>query len=55
MPGKVNPVIAEAALQAGMQARAAGALVAETAAAGTLQINECLPLLAASLLTRSHC
>jgi aspartate ammonia-lyase len=50
MPGKVNPVIAEAALQAGMQARAAGALVAEAAAAGTLQINECLPLLAAALL-----
>jgi aspartate ammonia-lyase len=50
MPGKVNPVIAEAALQAGIQARAAGALVAEAAAAGTLQINECLPLLAASLL-----
>ena len=50
MPGKVNPVIAEAALQAGMQARAAGALVTEAAAAGTLQINECLPLLAASLL-----
>ena len=50
MPGKVNPVIAEAALQAGMQARSAGALVTEAAAAGTLQINECLPLLAASLL-----
>jgi aspartate ammonia-lyase len=50
MPGKVNPVIVEAALQAGMQARAAGALVAEAAAAGTLQINEGLPLLAASLL-----
>ena len=50
MPGKVNPVIAEAVLQAGMQARADGALVAEAAGAGTLQINECLPLLAASLL-----
>ncbi len=50
MPGKVNPVLAEAAQQAGMQARAAGALVAEAASAGTLQINEFLPLLAASLL-----
>jgi aspartate ammonia-lyase len=50
MPGKVNPVIAEAAQQAGIQARAAGALVTEAAAAGTLQINECLPLLAAALL-----
>jgi aspartate ammonia-lyase len=50
MPGKVNPVIAEAAQQAGMLARAAGTLVAEAAAAGTLQINECLPLLATSLL-----
>ena len=50
MPGKVNPVLAEAALQAGLLARAQGALVAEAAAAGTLQINECLPLLAAALL-----
>jgi aspartate ammonia-lyase len=50
MPGKVNPVLAEAALQAGLQARAEGTLVAEAAAAGTLQINECLPLLAAALL-----
>lgn len=50
MPGKVNPVIAEAALQAALLARAQGALVAEAAAAGTLQINECLPLLAAALL-----
>ncbi|TAN38889.1 MAG: aspartate ammonia-lyase [Verrucomicrobia bacterium] len=50
MPGKINPVIAEATVQAGMQARAAGALVAEVAASGTLQINEYLPLLAASLL-----
>ena len=50
MPGKVNPVIAEAVLQAGMRARADGVLVAEAAGAGTLQINECLPLLAAALL-----
>ena len=33
-----------------MLARAQGAVVAEAAAAGTLQINECLPLLAAALL-----
>lgn len=50
MPGKVNPVLLEAAVQAGMRARAEGGLVAEAAGAGTLQINEWLPLIAVSLL-----
>ena len=50
MPGKVNPVICEAAIQAGMRARADCALVTEAVAHGTLQINEYLPLVADSML-----
>ena len=46
MPGKVNPVICEAVIQAGMRARSSCALVAEAASHGTLQINEYLPLVA---------
>jgi aspartate ammonia-lyase len=51
MPGKVNPVICEAVMQAGMKARSFCALVAEAAARGSLQINEFMPLLADSLLS----
>jgi aspartate ammonia-lyase len=50
MPGKINPVILEAVIQAGTKAIADDGLVTTAAAAGTLQINEFLPLLAASLL-----
>jgi len=46
MPGKVNPVICEAVIQAGMRARSSCALVGEAASHGTLQINEYLPLVA---------
>lgn len=51
MPGKVNPVILESVIQAGMKARAECALVAEAVGEGSLQINEFLPLIADSLLT----
>ena len=50
MPGKVNPVLAEAAIQAGMKIIANDAIVTDAAARGTLQINEFLPLLAHALL-----
>lgn len=51
MPGKVNPVICEAVIQAGMRARSNVALVAEAGSAGTLQINEYMPLLADSTIS----
>jgi aspartate ammonia-lyase len=50
MPGKVNPVMMEAILQAGMAVRANDAIVTDCAAHGTLQINEFMPLLAWALL-----
>ena len=50
MPGKVNPVILEAVISAGMKVRADHGLVGEAASAGTLQINEWLPVLALALL-----
>lgn len=50
MPGKVNPVMAEHAIQIGIKVRANAAVVAECASRGSLQICEFLPLVAASLL-----
>lgn len=50
MPGKVNPVILESVIQGAMEATALNRLVEDCAAAGTLQINEFMPLLADSLL-----
>ena len=50
MPGKVNPVLAEAAIQVGMKVIANDAVVTDAASRGTLQINEFLPLLAHALL-----
>jgi len=50
MPGKVNPVLLEAALQIGIKVIANDGIINETAARGTLQINEFLPLLAHALL-----
>jgi aspartate ammonia-lyase len=50
MPGKVNPVLAEAAIQIGMKVIANDTIVTDAAARGTLQINEFLPLLAYALL-----
>ena len=50
MPGKVNPVIAEAAIQAGMKVIANDGIITDAAARGTLQINEFLPVIADALL-----
>ena len=50
MPGKVNPVMTEAVMQACMVVRANDAIVTDCAAHGTLQINEFMPLLALALL-----
>jgi aspartate ammonia-lyase len=50
MPGKVNPVIPEAVIQAGLKAMAADSLIASAASRGTWQINEFLPLVADAFL-----
>ncbi|MFP4473470.1 MAG: aspartate ammonia-lyase [Candidatus Omnitrophota bacterium] len=50
MPGKVNPVILEAVIQAGFKVMANDSLITESASRATLQINEFLPLLADALL-----
>jgi aspartate ammonia-lyase len=50
MPGKVNPVICEAAINAAVRARSNAALAIELASMGTFQINEFLPLLGQALL-----
>ncbi|MBF0618769.1 MAG: aspartate ammonia-lyase [Candidatus Omnitrophica bacterium] len=50
MPGKVNPVLCEAAAQAGLLVIANDMLVTEAASRGTLQIIEFLPLLATALI-----
>ena len=55
MPGKVNPVILECAVQAAIKAKANDAVVAECAERGSLQINEFLPLLASALLESLSC
>jgi len=50
MPGKVNPVILESAMQAALQVQADDFLVTEAAGRASLQINEFLPLLAQAML-----
>jgi len=50
MPAKVNPVLVEAAMQAGIKVTANDAIISEVASRGTLQINEFLPLLSSALL-----
>ncbi|MFP4529134.1 MAG: lyase family protein [Candidatus Kapaibacterium sp.] len=50
MPGKVNPVICESAIQSGMRAQANHGLLARCAASGSLQINEFMPLIADCLI-----
>ncbi len=50
MPGKVNPVILESVINAGLKANANHALVSATASMGTFQIVEFLPLCAFALL-----
>lgn len=50
MPGKVNPVILEAVIQAAAEVKASDAVIAECVSRGTLQINEFLPLAGSHLL-----
>ena len=50
MPGKVNPVIPEAASQVAMLVMGHDATIATACAAGSLELNPFLPLVAACLL-----
>ena len=50
MPGKVNPVILEAAVQAGTKVIANDLIVTEACSRSSLQINEFMPLLAHAML-----
>jgi aspartate ammonia-lyase len=50
MPGKVNPVMLEAAIQGAIKVMANDFIIAEACSRSTFQINEFLPLLAHSLL-----
>ncbi len=50
MPGKVNPVIPEAASQAAMQVMANDSMIAQAGALGSLELNPFLPLIAEGLL-----
>jgi len=50
MPGKVNPVMLEAATQAGMQVIANDQIITQACSAASLQINEFLPAAAEALL-----
>ncbi len=50
MPGKINPVILESAIQAGIKVTANDIIVSECVSRGTLQINEFMPLLSMAIL-----
>ncbi|MBU1087676.1 MAG: aspartate ammonia-lyase [Candidatus Omnitrophica bacterium] len=50
MPGKINPVIMEAIIQAGLKVIANDFLITESVSRSTFQINEFMPLLADSIL-----
>ena len=50
MPGKVNPVIPESVIQAGMLICGHDAVIAHAAASGNLELNAFLPLIAECLL-----
>ncbi len=50
MPGKVNPVIMEAAIEAGIKVNANHQIISQCASMGSLQINEYLPLVAEAIL-----
>jgi len=50
MPGKVNPVIPEAAAQAAMVVMGNDVIIAQAAAGGNLELNQMMPLIAHSLL-----
>ena len=50
MPGKVNPVIPEAVIQAGIAVTANNTAITQACAAGNLELNAFLPLIADKLL-----
>ncbi len=50
MPGKVNPVIPEAAAQAAILVMGHDGVIAHAASAGNLELNQLMPLIAHSLL-----
>lgn len=50
MPGKINPVMAEAAMQAALKVMANDFLVSEACSRSTFQINEFMPLLAQAMM-----
>ena len=50
MPGKINPVIPEAVTQAAMRVAANHALILQACAAGSLELNPFLPVVADALL-----
>ena len=50
MPGKSNPVIPEAAAQAGMKVIANDLIITQACSSGSLQINEFMPAIAQALL-----
>jgi aspartate ammonia-lyase len=50
MPGKVNPVLMEAAIQTGIKVSANDLIVSDAASRGTLQISEFFPLIAHAFL-----
>ncbi len=50
MPGKINPVIVESAIMAGMKISTNHTLISQAVSSGTLQICEFLPLCAHALL-----
>ena len=50
MPGKINPVILEAAIQVGLKVTANDLVITSAAARGTFQISEFLPALADAIL-----
>jgi aspartate ammonia-lyase len=51
MPGKVNPVIAEAVSQAAIVVMANDSAITQACSAGNLELNQFMPLIADALLT----
>ena len=54
MPGKINPVLPEFAVQAGMVVFGLDAIVANAAAAGSLELNAFLPAICWAMLTSTE-
>lgn len=50
MPGKINPVILEAAISTGIKVEANHSIIANCTSRGTFQINEFIPLISLALL-----